>query len=220
MLKHAVLISALMFSACSKKDPSSAETAKATDTKPADPAKPADTKPAEAPKTGLASIAIPRAGTKIDQVLTGGQPTDEHLKQAKEQGVKLIVNLRSEAEKAEFEGQDKLAAELGMKYVHIPIDGATGAVRRAIDVPQGLSVAGLALTDPTGFWLAVRVNAADGRALAAFGTRGGLLRLDRRTAGAVGPFIPTGAATGVVGAIDDDVWLADFTRTVTRVAIR
>ena len=129
MLTRIALLAALTLSgACSKSDPKPAET-KPAETKPAEP-KPAEPKPAEAkpaePKTGLASITIPRARTKIDQVLTGGQPTDEQIRQAKEQGVKLIVNLRSDDEKIEYEGQDKLAAELGMKYVHIPIDAATG----------------------------------------------------------------------------------------------
>jgi hypothetical protein len=100
------------------------------------------------------------------------------------------------------------------------IDAATGAVRRVIDVPEGLSVAGLALTDQAGFWLAVRVNAVDGRALAAYGTRGGLLRIDRQTSRVAGQLIPTGRATEVAGAFGDDVWLADFARTVTRVGLR
>jgi hypothetical protein len=100
------------------------------------------------------------------------------------------------------------------------IDAATGAVRRVIDVPEGLSVAGLALTDQTGFWLAVRVNAVDGRALAAYGTRGGLLRIDRQTSRVAGQLIPTGRATEVAGAFGDDVWLADFQRTVTRVELQ
>lgn len=125
MLTRIAIVSALLLSggACKKSDPKPAEN-KPTEAKPAD-TKPAETKP-EAPKTGLASIAIPQARTAMPDILTGGQPTDEHLKAAKAQGVKVVVNLRSDGEKAEYESQIKLVEELGMKYVHIPIDGKTG----------------------------------------------------------------------------------------------
>lgn len=100
------------------------------------------------------------------------------------------------------------------------IDLSTGTVRTAIDVPEGLSVADLVVADQTGFWLAVRVNTYDGRAMAAFGTHGGLLRIDRRTNQISGNFVPTGLAHSYAGSVGDDVWLSDFRRTIARVAMR
>lgn len=137
MLARTMLLSALLVggAACSKKDNKD----KAPDPKPTEtqPAPTADTKPAAPPAeppaeppaaaTGLAAITLPNLRTgKLDQVVSGGQPTEDNLKQAKEQGVKVIVNLRSEGEKPEFEFEEKAATDLGIKYVNIPINGKTG----------------------------------------------------------------------------------------------
>ncbi|HLU68542.1 MAG TPA: sulfur transferase domain-containing protein [Kofleriaceae bacterium] len=86
--------------------------------------------PAEQPEqpaaANLTEIGIPDAKTPVDGVVTGGQVTDEHLAKAKEMGVKTVVNLRSEGEKAEYETEQAKAEELGMKYIHMPIDSKTG----------------------------------------------------------------------------------------------
>ena len=59
----------------------------------------------------------------------GGQPSREQLEWLQEQGVTLIVNLRSEKEmeKVIAEGFDEKlnVTELGMKYVQIPMEGAS-----------------------------------------------------------------------------------------------
>ncbi len=56
-----------------------------------------------------------------------GQPSLETLKSLKEDGVNLIINLRSEAENTkhteENYDEEALVAELGMKYVSIPMSG-------------------------------------------------------------------------------------------------
>ncbi|MBA3393109.1 MAG: hypothetical protein H0T89_10715 [Deltaproteobacteria bacterium] len=59
-------------------------------------------------------------------ILTGGQPTEEHLTLAKSNGVKVVVNLRTAAEEKDYATEPKKVEELGMKYVHIPIDSKTG----------------------------------------------------------------------------------------------
>jgi uncharacterized protein (TIGR01244 family) len=59
-----------------------------------------------------------------ENLLIGGQPTRQELRQAREAGVEVIVNMRGEGEFTDWD----IAAEaesLGMKYVHIPI--ASGA---------------------------------------------------------------------------------------------
>jgi uncharacterized protein (TIGR01244 family) len=91
--------------------------------KPAGSTTTASAKPAAG---GLASITIPNARTATDQILTGGQPTDEHLQQAKDNGVKVVINLRTSAEEKEFASEVAKIESLGMKYVHLPIDGKTG----------------------------------------------------------------------------------------------
>jgi len=91
--------------------------------KPAGSTTAAGAKPTAA---GLASITIPNARTAADQILTGGQPRDEHLQQAKDNGVKVVMNLRTQAEEKEFATEAAKVESLGMKYVHLPIDGKTG----------------------------------------------------------------------------------------------
>ena len=134
MLARTMLLSALLVggAACGKKDnkdkapdPKPAETQAAAPA-PAEPPPAAAAAPA-APATGLAAITLPNQRTgKIAQVVSGGQPTEDNLKQAKDQGVKVVVNLRTEGEKAEFDFEEKAATDLGMKYVNIPINGRTG----------------------------------------------------------------------------------------------
>jgi uncharacterized protein (TIGR01244 family) len=126
-----VLLLLVVFAAsCKKEDKAGSATpdeAKPTETKPAEPSstevKPGEAKPAQA---GLAAIAIPNAKSAVDQILTGGQPTEEHLQQAKDNGVKVVVNLRTEAEEDAYATEAAKVASLGMKYVHLPIEGKTG----------------------------------------------------------------------------------------------
>lgn len=79
-----------------------------------------DAPPAERPEPK--KVDIPNARMFDRDILTGGQPTDEHLEELKTLGYKTIVNLRSEAEGAPEEGER--AAALGLTYVWIPVSGA------------------------------------------------------------------------------------------------
>lgn len=56
----------------------------------------------------------------------GGQPTPDGLRTARERGIKVVVNLRSmgELEALEFD-EPALVAQLGMRYVSIPVTSAT-----------------------------------------------------------------------------------------------
>jgi uncharacterized protein (TIGR01244 family) len=62
-----------------------------------------------------------------DDVFIGGQPNERALRALKDQGVTTVVNLRmpAEMERIGFD-EAKLIEQLGMKYVHIPMRGATG----------------------------------------------------------------------------------------------
>ena len=59
-----------------------------------------------------------------DDLFIAGQPTEKALREMKAQGVTTVINLRSPQEMARI-GYDeaKLVAELGMKYVYIPMRG-------------------------------------------------------------------------------------------------
>lgn len=62
-----------------------------------------------------------------DDVFIAGQPTERALREMKKLGVTTVINLRmpQEMERIGFDEQ-KLVAELGMKYVHIPMRGGSG----------------------------------------------------------------------------------------------
>jgi uncharacterized protein (TIGR01244 family) len=118
-----VFVLATGLAAC-KKDK---EAEAAGDPRPGEGAEPtAPVEPAEPPQPTLAEIGISNAAIVGDNVVTGGQVTDEQLAKAKELGVTAVVNLRSVAERAEYETEQAKVEELGMTYVHMPIDGATG----------------------------------------------------------------------------------------------
>jgi uncharacterized protein (TIGR01244 family) len=55
-------------------------------------------------------------------IVTAGQPTAEQLEAAQAQGVKTVINLRTNSEKQEFD-EAALAKKVGMNYVHIPVAG-------------------------------------------------------------------------------------------------
>jgi protein tyrosine phosphatase (PTP) superfamily phosphohydrolase (DUF442 family) len=55
-----------------------------------------------------------------DQVWTGGQPALEHLSKLKQEGVKVIINLRQHGEhNGELEATK--ATELGLRYFNVPV---------------------------------------------------------------------------------------------------
>ncbi len=124
------VVAAWLSGACTDKEPAS--TTKST-APAADKAAPA-TKAAK--QATVAGLAIPAANTATPQVLTGGQPTEEQFGQAADQGVKLVVNLRATAEEPAYANNGRLVEGLGMKYVHIPVDDATGAGMTAENAKQ------------------------------------------------------------------------------------
>lgn len=59
-----------------------------------------------------------------DDLFIAGQPTERALREMKAQGVTTVINLRSPEEMARIGfDEPKLVAELGMKYVYIPMRG-------------------------------------------------------------------------------------------------
>ncbi len=65
--------------------------------------------------------------TRVDAtVMCGGATTPEAFPELKKQGVVSIINLRRESEPgADIPGAKAAATAAGLKYIHIPVDGAS-----------------------------------------------------------------------------------------------
>jgi uncharacterized protein (TIGR01244 family) len=74
-----------------------------------------------------AGMFIDRYASVGEDLFIAGQPTERALREMKRLGVTTVINLRmpQEMERVGFD-EAKLIAELGMKYVHIPMRGGTG----------------------------------------------------------------------------------------------
>jgi protein tyrosine phosphatase (PTP) superfamily phosphohydrolase (DUF442 family) len=70
---------------------------------------------------GLGELkSIPSFLRLNDKVWTGGQPTLDHLVKLKEEGVKVIINLRPHSEH-DGEREVAKAKELGLRYFNVPV---------------------------------------------------------------------------------------------------
>lgn len=67
---------------------------------------------------------VPNLMQARDKVYTGGQPTPEGMQRLSALGIKLIVNLRPHDEKGARDESSEAAA-YGMKYINIPLTGAS-----------------------------------------------------------------------------------------------
>lgn len=75
--------------------------------------------------TGLFLQRFAKVG---DDLYISGQPTENGLRELKKRGVTVIVNLRTPPEMARVGfDEPKLIAELGMKYVYLPVRGDSTA---------------------------------------------------------------------------------------------
>jgi uncharacterized protein (TIGR01244 family) len=74
-------------------------------------------------------INLPNCQVPFDGTLTGGQPTFEQIKQAGETGFRSVINLRTDKELPDPAQELTWVEGAGMKYIHIPVDGAEGFTR-------------------------------------------------------------------------------------------
>src|SRR5271170_1224373 len=65
---------------------------------------------------------VPNAGKINDHLYRGAQPRDSGLLELKKLGITTIVNLRSENPET-FGWEEKRTESLGIRFVHIPVDG-------------------------------------------------------------------------------------------------
>ena len=57
-----------------------------------------------------------------DQLITGGQPKEEQLKSAAEEGFKTVINLAPISSKSALTDEASLVKSLGLNYHYIPVD--------------------------------------------------------------------------------------------------
>jgi uncharacterized protein (TIGR01244 family) len=57
-----------------------------------------------------------------DQLITGGQPDEEQIKSAADEGVTTIINLATINRQSSLPDEAGLVQSLGMTYYHIPVD--------------------------------------------------------------------------------------------------
>lgn len=67
---------------------------------------------------------VPNAAQPLPNVVTGGQPTPEHLARLKEAGVELVLDIRDPSEPRGFD-EAKTLAQLGIEYAVVPVHAAT-----------------------------------------------------------------------------------------------
>lgn len=67
-------------------------------------------------------LDVPNACAPQDGICTGGRPRPEHLRQAKERGVRRVVNLCPPDEACDYD-EAAVVAALGLDYVNIPVAG-------------------------------------------------------------------------------------------------
>lgn len=70
-----------------------------------------------------AEALMPNGRSFEEGILTGGQPSEEQLQLARDQGVRTVVNLRTDGE-SQIDREEVEAA--GLQYFSLPIEGAAG----------------------------------------------------------------------------------------------
>ena len=82
-----------------------------------------------------------------ERMVIGAQPTEEDLRELKEQGFGAVVNLRLPNEDAESlspEAEAQCVRELGMEYLHIPVSGSNFRIEQVDQFSESI----LALPTP------------------------------------------------------------------------
>ena len=74
---------------------------------------------AAAAQEGITAVNFLRVN---EEVCTAGQPSLEDLAKLKAQGIRSVINLRRASEH-NLEEESAKARELGLRYIHIPVDG-------------------------------------------------------------------------------------------------
>ena len=57
-----------------------------------------------------------------DNIATSGQPTKKQFKQIAQEGYEIVINLAVCHSEGRIEEEDKVVTDLGMNYIHIPVE--------------------------------------------------------------------------------------------------
>lgn len=139
-----------------------------------------------------ALLAIPNARVPIEGMLTGGQPTREQLQSAAAAGYRTVINLRPASEEGILPQEASIVADLGMRYVHLPIAGPADLTKENVtrlDAALGEAGAGPVLFhcasgNRVGALLALRaawIGGASPEDALRLGKNAGLTRLEAAT---------------------------------------
>ena len=138
--------------------------------------------------TDAGLIDIPNARTPTEGILVGGQPSVEQFQEAAFAGYRTVVNLRALGEQGSWDEAAK-AAELGVRYVAIPIAGADDLtaenarkLAEIVDDPEALpAMVHCASGNRVGALFALKALHVDGKSAESaltFGRRAGLTALE------------------------------------------
>ena len=75
-----------------------------------------------------APALLPNLREPGEGIISGGQPTPEHLQAARDAGYRTVINLRLPEEKG-VANEVEIVSGLGMEYVSLPIAGSAGLTR-------------------------------------------------------------------------------------------
>lgn len=86
------------------------------------------------------AVDVPNFHPYSERVAGGGSPSPAALEQARELGYRSVINLQTSREPG-VEAEAAIAAELGLHYVHIPIDSTRVGIKEAYAISQALKEA-------------------------------------------------------------------------------
>ncbi len=80
---------------------------------------------------------------KINELIsTAGQPTKEQFQAIKDEGFEIVINLALSTATNALENEDKIVTQLGMTYIHIPVDFENpqiSEVKQFLNIMQALA---------------------------------------------------------------------------------
>lgn len=71
-----------------------------------------------------AAMGLANACQALPNIVTGGQPSAQHLKALKEAGAQILLDVRDPMEQRPFD-EPALARQIGLEYINVPVSSAT-----------------------------------------------------------------------------------------------
>jgi len=84
-------------------------------------------------KQSIDSAKVPRYLEVTSKLGTGGQPSEEGLREIAKNGYKAVINLRTSQEGVDLAAEEKLVRELGLKYFNIPVVSSDPKEEQAVE---------------------------------------------------------------------------------------